>query len=211
VRVIVCDEEEWAKWVSRLGKDFHDVLQPLQAPLENGSPAKDALSYLAQNGDAALVLVAPRGIGPTRWSEVGTPADNHVKRKFALIGQTLDGQRVWDVRRALAVLRGIADLKGQPTVLVGQKESAGLALYASLFEPDVKGLVLVDPPPSHVQGPILLNVRRYFDMPQAVALALPRQIEITVESKQDVQRWEWPRLLQQALGQKSLKIVTRSD
>jgi dienelactone hydrolase len=205
VRVIVCDEVEWEKWLKLLGKDFQDLMQALKAP------AGDVPADVAPSADAAVVLVAPRGIGPTRWAEVGTPADNHIKRKFALIGQTLDGQRVWDVRRALAVLRGLSELKGLRVTLVGHRDAAGIALYAVLFEPGVQSLLLFDPPASHAQGPILLNVRRFFDMPQAVALASPRPVEIVVSSKDEVARWNWPRELQRALGQNSLKISHTTD
>jgi cephalosporin-C deacetylase-like acetyl esterase len=204
VHVIVLDESEWEKWLTVLGEGCRDLMQALKAPAAEARPRFEPK-------DSAVVLVAPRGIGPTRWSEVGTPADNHVKRKFALIGQTLDGQRVWDVRRALAVVRGLTDLKGQATVLVGSKESAGLALYAALLEPEVQALQLIDPPTTHAFGPIFLNVRRYFDMPQAVALAAPRAVEIVVSTKDEAARWTWPRELQRSLGQNSLKIRSANN
>ena len=48
---------------------------------------------------------------------------------------------------------------------------AGVALYASLFDPQIARLHLMDLPATHRDGPIFLNVLRYLDMPQAVALA----------------------------------------
>jgi hypothetical protein len=51
---------------------------------------------------------------------------------------------------------------------------AGVALYAALFEPGIARLHLVDLPASHRDGPIFLNVLRYMDTPQALALAVER-------------------------------------
>src|SRR5262249_2743234 len=65
----------------------------------------------------AFAAVTPRGIGPTRWNETGAdgkPTGVHIKRRFALIGRTLDDCRVWDVRPGLAVLRTVPDLQGAP-------------------------------------------------------------------------------------------------
>jgi hypothetical protein len=202
VEVSVCNESEWQELVGDLGPDFQGALQPLQPP----TVKKKSKGATDIKSDQVIVFVATRGIGPTRWSEVGTPADNHIKRKFALIGQTLDGQRVWDVRRALAVLREIPDLKSVPITLRGRGDMAGIALYAALFEDDVSALVLEDLPASHAEGPIFLNVRRYFDTPQALALAAPRPIELTVANENERPRWDWPVHLQKALGQDSLRI-----
>src|SRR5262249_20337694 len=134
------------------------------------------------------------------------PAAHQIRRRFALIGETLDGQRVWDVRRALGALRTVPDLKGVPLWLQGKKEMAGIALYAGLFEPDVARFDLWHPPASHRQGPIFLNVLRVLDMPQAVALTLPRKVKIYVKDDAEAKVWEWPLELQKALGQENLQI-----
>lgn len=206
VEVRVLGEAEWVALVNSLGPAFHGVLQPI----EPATSKKIGAPWTDFPADLARVYVAPRGIGPTRWSEVGTPADNAIKRKFALIGQTLDGQRVWDVRRAVTVVRTIADLKAAQIELQGQGDKGGIALYAALFEPDVKTLVLSDLPASHAQGPIFLNVRRYFDLPQALALAAqPIQLRVCHESERA--RWDWPVQLQKLLGQDSLRILPVTD
>src|SRR5205823_4948662 len=113
LHVEVCDEARWDRLVDELGPDFHDAFQSLRPP-DAAKAVPDRAASVLKRGKFVLAVVAPRGIGPTRWAEVGTPADNHIKRKFALIGQTLDGQRVWDVRRALAGLRSVPELKRLP-------------------------------------------------------------------------------------------------
>jgi hypothetical protein len=199
------DEPGWKEWTEDLGPPFQALLQ-LDQP-----PKLDAAKF-AQNRKAlesnkwAFAAVVPRGIGPTRWAADGTPTDIHVRRRFALLGQTLDGQRVWDVRRSLAVLRGVPELKGTPLWLQGKGDMAGIVLYAGLFEPDVARFDLWHPPASHRTGPIFLNVRRLLDMPQAVALAFPRPVRLYVKEDMEAQAWEWPLQLQKALGEEYLKI-----
>jgi hypothetical protein len=110
------------------------------------------------------------------------------------------------VRRALACLRTLPDLKGVPLWLQGKGEAAGPVLYATLFEPDVARLDLWHPPPTHRQGPTFLSVRRILDMPQAVALAFPRTVRLYVKDEDEAKSWDWPLALQKALGKEFLQI-----
>jgi hypothetical protein len=198
------DEADWQELLAELGPAFQDALQGKAAKF---APARFRQTQrVLQLQPWAFAYLAPRGIGPTRWAEPGTPAETHLRRRFALLGQTLDGQRVWDVRRGLAVLRGIPELKDVPLWLQGKGDLAGVALYASLFEPDVARLDLWQLPPSHLHGPTFLNVRRTLDTPQALALAFPKAIRLYVRNEAEARAWEWPLQLQQALGQKYLQI-----
>jgi len=88
---------------------------------------------------------------------------------------------------------------------------AGIVFYAGLFEPDVARLDLWHPSASHRQGPVFLNVRRFLDMPQAVALALPKQVRLYVKDEVEAARWKWPLELQKSLGQENLKIRQIGD
>ena len=45
-----------------------------------------------------------------------------------------------------------------------------VALYASLFEPNISEVVLQHPPMTHQNGPQLLNVLKVMDIPQAAAI-----------------------------------------
>lgn len=199
------DEKGWRDWLSELGPDFKNLLQATQVPKRDAEKFAQTRALLAKN-QWAFATIAPRGVGPTRWAEEGSAVETHIKRRFALLGQTLDGQRVWDVRRALAVLREQKELHGAPLWLQGKGDAAGMALYAGLFEPDVARLDLWNPPNSHRQGPIFLNVRRYMDMPQAVALAFPKAIRLYVQDDAEAKSWEWPLELQNRLGLTALKI-----
>jgi hypothetical protein len=203
------DEAGWKEFATELGPAFTKALQLAAEPKLDDKKFEQNKKALEFN-KWAFATVAPRGIGPTRWSEAspfdGKPAGQHIRRRFGLLGQTLDGQRVWDVRRALACLRTVGDLKDVPLWLQGKNEMAGIALYAALFEPDVARADLWHPPASHHEGPTFLNVRRYLDMPQAMALAFPKKLRVYVRDDGEAKNWEWPLQLQKALGKDYLQI-----
>ncbi|MBY0528518.1 MAG: prolyl oligopeptidase family serine peptidase [Gemmataceae bacterium] len=217
------DEKGWNEWLTELDPAFKAVLQTDQAIQRDDTKFLQNRRVL-EKFRWGFAYVAPRGIGPTRWAEVGTPADNHIKRRFALLGQTLDGQRVWDVRRAFAVLKSLPELKKPPLLhqqvcsavnpwtllaapqwkdaplwLQGKGDMAGIVLYASLFEPDVARLDLWHPPASHRQGPTFLNLRRSFDMPQAMALGMTKEIRLYVKDDAEAKAWDWALQLQKSL------------
>ncbi|MFT5857486.1 MAG: dienelactone hydrolase, partial [Verrucomicrobiales bacterium] len=83
------DRDEWQKLSA-------DKFKGLRAYAESGS---------------AVALFAPRGVGPTAWTEDARERV-HIRRRFMLLGQTLDGMRVWDIRRAIAAVRAIEATKG---------------------------------------------------------------------------------------------------
>ncbi len=140
---------------------------------------------------------APRGIGLDAWSG-DERKQIQIRRRFMLLGQTLDGMRIWDVRRAIQALRAIQTTKSLPLELTASGQMAGLALYASLFEPDLQRLDLHELPTTHREGPTLLNVLRYLDIPQAVAMAAERA-PVTLHQT-DAAAWAFPRSLAETLG-----------
>lgn len=204
------DETGWRNWLTELGPAFKDAFPGESMPPFNPTLLEQNRKTLEFHG-WAFAMIAPRGIGPTRIPPfpAGERARNEtadILRRFALVGQTLDGQRVWDVRRALAVLRALPDLKGVPLWLQGDHEMAGIVLYAALFEPGVARLDLWHLPNTHRQGPAFRNVRRYLDIPQAVALAFPRPIHIYTKEGSTTASWKWPLQLQESLGAEYLKV-----
>ena len=152
VELTILDDDSWPTFVAQLSQ-------------EPPPGARDVQAWMC-----------PRGVGPTAWTDDAKDRI-HIRRRFMLLGQTLEGMRVWDVRRGIQSVREICgdaiklDLKASGS-------TAGVALYASLFEQgfgdrkkknmtlDLKRL-----PTSHHDGPILLNVLRTLDIPQALAIA----------------------------------------
>ena len=144
-----------------------------QAHLEGtGKPASDSeLAQLKQT----TVYFAPRGIGPTAWDS-DERHHTQIRRRFYLLGQTLDATRVWDIRRAIQLLEALNIPTTQLTV-EAQNNLAGVTLYATLYEPTVDRIRLSTLTNSHRNGPYFLNIQRFFDLPQTVAM-LADQCEV---------------------------------
>jgi gamma-glutamyltranspeptidase len=187
----VLDEETWGVWQVRMRRRFGDDLDDLKGSVEVARGVQQPY-----HTDTAMAWIAPRGIGLSGWTS-DPKKQVQIKRRFALLGQTLDGMRVWDVRRAIQAIRSIDSIARVPLSLSGHHRAAGVALYASLFEPDVNDLILYDLPKSHHDGPDLLNVLKTLDLPAAVAMAGER---LTIQIVQADAGWEYPKAVAAKLG-----------
>jgi cephalosporin-C deacetylase-like acetyl esterase len=126
-------------------------------------------------GDASALLLAPRGNGPMRWSD---PAPYYIQRSMPLLGRTVDTCRLIDT---LVVASDVLDTlphDAQKAKIVGRGRAGVIAAYAALFEPRLTEVIVVDPPPSHRDGPTFLNVLRVIDVPDALGLLAPRSLTI---------------------------------
>ena len=117
----------------------------------------------------ALAFFAPRGVEPA-----GQPADakkaKQIRRRYMLLGQTLDGMRVWDIRRAAQAVKALPDFRNTPLCVRAHGEMGVNAAYAALFEPQIQELELERLPRSHSQGPDHLNVLKVGDIPQVLEM-----------------------------------------
>ena len=140
---------------------------------------------------------APRGLGATTTA-LSAADQIEVQRRYMLLGQTADAMRAWDIRRAIAALRA-KELLGETRLhLVASREQAVNVLYASLFADGIADLELASPSVSHLAGPDYLNVLRFLDIPQALALAAERQpVKLTGT---DPDKWSWTTQTAQRLG-----------
>jgi hypothetical protein len=175
-------------------------------------PMDDATRAEIARGEAAVVFIAPRGIGPTapsaevqtnqpygyiisRYKTTGAAID---RRRYTLLGQTLDGMRVWDIGRAVAAVRDPQLFGTTSIVLRGARDAAVNALYASLFIDGLDSVELFAPPASHANGPDYLNVLRFLDVPQAAAIAMERQ-PVRIKNS-DPEEWTWTTSTARQLG-----------
>jgi hypothetical protein len=83
-----------------------------------------------------------------------------------LLGQTLDGMRVWDIRRASQAVRALPEFKKTPLYMCAKRQMGVNAAYAALFEPEIEKLKLEGLPASQTEGPDYLNVLKVWDLPQ---------------------------------------------
>jgi hypothetical protein len=144
----------------------------------NASPPVWLDGFVKEND--ALYVCEPRGIGGTQWTRKSPP--NYVERSHYLLGRTVDSGRVWDIIATARYLR-VRHGDQSPVYLVGENASAVLAVYAALLEPDIAGLILSQPPATHMNesAPVLLNVLRVCDIPEAVGMLAPRPLTLVAD------------------------------
>ncbi len=193
--LVVLNEKNWDEVAKPVIEAFHDEKANLREV-----PHFDELTAFENGRNQALL--APRGIGPTKWEE---KKDTHLRRRFYLLGQTLDGMRVWDVRRAMGLLKA---LKTEPTWLVGAGEMASVALFAVVFEPDVERVVLTGLPADADKGPAFLNLDQVVTMPQALALLYPRHVQLWTG---EPEAWSWDEKLGEQLGEDADWLVVTPE
>jgi len=169
----VLDDESWKEFSAMAAAGF-----PAQFP--GAAAAPDAASFAEMRGlllgtKWAMAYVCPRGAGPDGWTQLTANKQTQLRRRLLLLGESLDGGQVWDIRQAAAALRGVPGFAKTQFWLQSQRTMAANTLYASLFIPDVHRLDLHAMPASHRDGgPIYLNVLRHLDLPQAAAMAAER-------------------------------------
>ena len=113
----------------------------------------------------ALAFVAPRMVEPSKWLS-DPKKSNHVRRRFMLLGQTLDSMRVWDIRRAAQAVKALPEFAKTPLYVHASGQMGVNAAYAALFEPEIQKLKLDSLPASQAEGPDYLNVLKVWDLPQ---------------------------------------------
>jgi cephalosporin-C deacetylase-like acetyl esterase len=124
-------------------------------------------------GDKPALLVGPRNTGSLRWDD---PPPFYIQRALPLVGRTVDRCRLDDV---LAAVNQVLAVPGDSQVRIIGRGAAGIiAAYTALLEPRLAEAMVVDPPSSHREGPIFLNVLRVIDIPEALGLLAPRPLTI---------------------------------
>ena len=144
------------------------VLNSGEAWEERDKPPEWVRHYTSGNSSVLL----PRGVAAD-WTHKSPP--NYVERSHALLGRTVDEGRLWDIITTVRMLQEEAGGKSQQRTfrLVGRGQAGILCAYAALFEPAIKDVVAIDPPASHRNGPIFLNVLRLLDIPDALGMLAP--------------------------------------
>ena len=123
--------------------------------------------------------------------------------------------QLWDLLKGLEVIEPtLADIQAgdSPNELTMTIEAtgdmAGLAVYATLFAPQIEALELTDLPTSHHQGPIFLNVLKSLDMPQALAMSAEHTSIILKGEGSTSAAWDFAIKTSETLGWNS---ITRAE
>jgi hypothetical protein len=131
---------------------WFDVIHDRETPLANVS---SVVMYVLEDCDAAserafravlpegraTIVFCPRGLGPHQW-EGNEAKQTHIRRRFQLIGTTVDTMRVWDIRRAIEVATEALPAAAESFELQVGAPLVMHGMLASLFEPRVKVLRL---------------------------------------------------------------------
>lgn len=217
----VLDEQGWQEFANTYAHKLPQVF-PAGTKATPDDKAFEQEKKMFQNFKWGMAYVCPRGIGPTAWDSKEEPTDAKTAaaaekarvqrlRRFYLLGQTLEGQQVWDVRRAIRALRSIEGLKDTKLWLQAYRTQAANSLMASLFEDDIARLDLHELPhslmptkhdkdghPINDDEPVYLNMLKYLDLPQATAMAAERTRVVIYDD--DKAAWKYPQEVSEKLG-----------
>jgi len=202
----VMDDQAWLEFLATMRPAFEKELAGETLPEADQYAFKETQSML-KSFPWTMVYVAPRGVGPTAWDQSKKKQVQH-RRRFYLLGQTLDGMRIWDTRQAIHAVRSIDSLHESSLWLQSWRRMAGVALYASLFEPNVARLDLHGLPTQHRDGPFVLNARRFLNVPEITAMAAENsQVVIYQSTPSD---WKYPQAVVKQLGWDAKQLQIRN-
>lgn len=205
VALNVLDEEGWESFTTTYNSRFAKLIETFPGTPKDDK-AFESEKKMFETFKWGMAYICPRGIGATEWSG-SEKAQTQRLRRFYLLGQTVDGMRVWDIRRAVQSLRAIGGLGETKLWVQAHRDMAVDALYASIFEENITRLDLHDLPATH-NGTVkdsasaaapMLNVLKYLDLPQAAALAA-QKTKLVIYAK-DKAAWDWTATTLKNLGQ----------
>ncbi|HLS27728.1 MAG TPA: CocE/NonD family hydrolase [Opitutales bacterium] len=194
VIVRVLDHAEWletlAAWQAAAPGEVEEMVGPgahsVAWPEADATAWEDLKEIVSDEN--AVVLFAPRGVGPTFYEEDRPDRGDTITRSFQMLGQTLAGMQIWDLRSALSAIRTSDRFANSAIEIEAEGVMAGVALYASLFDEPLHRLHLTDLPSNHDDGPILLNIDQITDLPQIYGMARERS-EIKLSGDSGVSEW----------------------
>lgn len=222
VALNVLDPQGWLEFASTYSKPFQDLFPGNVSAQAPDGKAFEQERKMFESFKWGMAYVCPRGIGPTAWDQlaadpkepkavaVAEKARVQRLRRFYLLGQTLEGQQVWDIRCAIRALQSIDGLQDARLWLQASRTQAANALMASLFENKISRLDLhalphsLMPPaegqtlPVTRTEPAYLNMLKHLDLPQAVALAAERSRVVIYDDNKAA--WSYPQQVSEKFG-----------
>jgi dienelactone hydrolase len=182
VHVQAVDEKSWREQLDLARAGFSTALKDdfIAARINTDQPVSAVLAqhlvrwmgYIKDN-KTAYVTVTPRGIGMTALAD-DKKYVMQIRRRFMLLGQTLAGMQVWDVRRAAHAIRNLKDFGTLPMHFHASPEMTEVATFAAIFEPGIASLTLTQAPRTDKEAPDFLNWSRVVTPQQLLSLAQSR-------------------------------------
>jgi len=166
VQLQVLDSTGWNRWLTALHRPFASALQRFSPP----DPVSESLLLPRPEAGTSLAWFVPRGLGPGAWAG-DARKQTQIRRRFQLLGQTLDGMRVWDIHRALLATSQAAKA---PLSRVNAAGSMAVhTLYAAVFAQPSLPFDLSTLPDIHRAEPDFLNV---------LQVATPSQVQAALRA-----------------------------
>ena len=187
VHLEVLNEAAWEQYLKMgrpaFAKQWAEELQLAGIGADAPVPAKlseilaKQMKYVREHPEVYVTFM-PRGTGLTKLTQHQKYL-TQTRRRFMLLGQTLAGQQVWDVRRCIRTLRTLRNCTEAPLELWGYGNTASHVTLASLFEKDIRKLNIRDYPATDREQPDYLNISRFATPAQLLNLA-KRKTEVKI-------------------------------
>ncbi len=110
----------------------------------------------SQVGTAELIIVAPRGVGASRW-QADAKQEIQIRRRFYLLGQTLESMQVLDCLRVMDAM-GVGKEDGVKVIAAGSGKEAVLMAVASLLSDQIDRSEVLDPDLNWATGAIIPGI-----------------------------------------------------
>jgi len=193
-RLSILDADDWSTWMKSLAVGFPGLLSEEMESVDGGQDRFEEIRSQLLGADETWNVMAPRGIGMT--APLGSiKKQRQIRRRYQLLGQTVDAMRVWDIRSAIRVIRSLSEA---PIHIQGKRDMATNVLMASVFESGVKRVDLWELSSSFETGPDYLNIIRFVDLPTAVALSAEMQ-DVHLH-RTEPHGWDYPMTVALKLG-----------
>lgn len=161
--IYVLDDQTWATWSAYLSPLLkHSTTLPAGQQVLSQPFVQEALKDKHN-----LVFLPMREAGPTKTT-TDTPSMTHLKRRYYLLGQTLEAMQTFDLKQGLKVIQ--ERFSGQNNDLICSGVTGAQIVYA-LPESSPFRVTWHEPVITHYQGPIYPQVLKFFDLPAALAMA----------------------------------------
>ncbi|KAA5543124.1 hypothetical protein FYK55_12630 [Roseiconus nitratireducens] len=146
------------------------------------------------DGAISTAAVEVRNTGAT---SVGPGYLWTARRSYPLLGESLPERQVADLLAAVKLIR--EDQSTSSVSVYGKGPTAAQAIYAAVLDPEIREVVLNQPPKSHrdPETAEFLGVLRVGDLPQNLALVFPRPITFIGEIPEP---YRWTQRLYERLG-----------
>ena len=165
------------------GVEVQALLRIPEAPegpslLHVASPGEDTqavrllLRNLSRFGRNPVMVVYPPGTGAHVWSK----SDWKMLLRNAMhTARTVDTIRIGCVLASVNVLRSRAGADRR-IAASGIGQAAGWVLYAAAHDESIAHAIVIRPPASQLDGPVLLGALRHADLPDVASLLAPRHL-----------------------------------